>query len=115
MTAAHVNGRALCRGVHAESDDPMTNNTNNVVPLKSLKTLAPRSTRPLTLVQGRHSAGQCPPAAGNYQQPNALVGNTPVLRISAPLTSADRGFWAKLDRKSVVEGNTVDHGGRRII
>lgn len=29
--------------------------------------------------------------------PAALVGNTPVLRISAPLTSADRGFWAKLE------------------
>jgi cysteine synthase A len=72
-------------------------NNNNVVPLKSLKTLAPRSTRPLTLVQGRQSAGRCRPAAGNYQQPEALVGNTPVLRISAPLTSADRGFWAKLE------------------
>ncbi len=26
-----------------------------------------------------------------------LVGNTPVLRIAAPFTDADRGFWAKLE------------------
>lgn len=28
---------------------------------------------------------------------SALVGNTPLLRVSEPLTSADRGFWAKLE------------------
>lgn len=26
-----------------------------------------------------------------------MVGQTPVLRISAPFTSEDRGFWAKLE------------------
>lgn len=29
--------------------------------------------------------------------PSAMVGNTPVLRISAPFTSGERGFWAKLE------------------
>ncbi|MEU1802341.1 PLP-dependent cysteine synthase family protein [Streptomyces sp. NPDC019937] len=28
---------------------------------------------------------------------SGLVGNTPVLRVSEPLTPADRGFWAKLE------------------
>lgn len=27
----------------------------------------------------------------------ALVGNTPVLRVAAPFTDVDRGFWAKLE------------------
>lgn len=31
------------------------------------------------------------------QSPGTLVGRTPVLRVSAPLTNADRGFWAKLE------------------
>ncbi|MBY0288113.1 MAG: PLP-dependent cysteine synthase family protein [Mycobacteriaceae bacterium] len=31
------------------------------------------------------------------QSPGTLVGRTPVLRVSAPLTDADRGFWAKLE------------------
>lgn len=31
------------------------------------------------------------------QSPGSLVGRTPVLRVSAPLTDADRGFWAKLE------------------
>ncbi|MHA7653747.1 PLP-dependent cysteine synthase family protein [Mycobacterium sp. ML4] len=35
--------------------------------------------------------------AGSHRQPAGLVGNTPVLRISEPLTAADRGFWAKLE------------------
>nr|WP_244892646.1 PLP-dependent cysteine synthase family protein [Mycobacterium asiaticum] len=34
---------------------------------------------------------------GSHRQPAGLVGNTPVLRISEPLTAADRGFWAKLE------------------
>ncbi|WP_422613583.1 PLP-dependent cysteine synthase family protein [Mycobacterium intracellulare] len=67
------------------------------MPLKSLKTVAPRSTRQLRLVNGRHPAGQCRPSRGIYPQPDGLVGNTPVLRISVPLTAADRGFWAKLE------------------
>ncbi|WP_040776279.1 PLP-dependent cysteine synthase family protein [Nocardia pneumoniae] len=31
------------------------------------------------------------------RQPHTLVGNTPVLRIGAPLAPAGRGFWAKLE------------------
>ena len=34
---------------------------------------------------------------GRYDRPGTMVGNTPVLRISDPFTSADRGFWAKLE------------------
>ncbi|OBK49006.1 pyridoxal-5'-phosphate-dependent protein subunit beta [Mycobacterium kubicae] len=30
-------------------------------------------------------------------RPSTMVGNTPVLWISQPLSSADRGFWAKLE------------------
>ncbi|MDA3664996.1 pyridoxal-phosphate dependent enzyme, partial [Mycobacterium xenopi] len=55
---------------------------NRVHPIHTLKTLAPRS---------------CGPAVGAYRRPGALVGHTPVLRISAPLTPPDRGFWAKLE------------------
>ncbi|HCA84473.1 MAG TPA: pyridoxal-5'-phosphate-dependent protein subunit beta, partial [Streptomyces sp.] len=28
---------------------------------------------------------------------SGLVGNTPVLQISEPLSPANRGFWAKLE------------------
>ncbi|OCB12858.1 PLP-dependent cysteine synthase family protein [Mycobacterium intracellulare] len=45
----------------------------------------------------RQPHGACRPAYGKYGQPDGLVGDTPVLRISAPLTAADRGFWAKLE------------------
>ncbi|TDK99879.1 pyridoxal-5'-phosphate-dependent protein subunit beta, partial [Mycobacterium paragordonae] len=38
----------------------------------------------------------CPPVTAS-RQPAGLVGNTPMLRISEPLTPADRGFWAKLE------------------
>ncbi len=34
---------------------------------------------------------------GRYERPENLVGRTPVLRISEPFSSADRGFWAKLE------------------
>ncbi|MFI5498330.1 PLP-dependent cysteine synthase family protein [Nocardia asteroides] len=30
-------------------------------------------------------------------RPHALVGNTPVMWVGAPLAAADRGFWAKLE------------------
>ncbi|MFE6921585.1 PLP-dependent cysteine synthase family protein [Nocardia sp. NPDC057663] len=30
-------------------------------------------------------------------RPHALVGNTPVMWVGAPLAGADRGFWAKLE------------------
>nr|WP_051180290.1 PLP-dependent cysteine synthase family protein [Nocardia concava] len=36
-------------------------------------------------------------APGPVRQPQALVGNTPVLWIGAPLAPAGRGFWAKLE------------------
>ncbi|ORW07743.1 PLP-dependent cysteine synthase family protein [Mycobacterium kyorinense] len=55
---------------------------HRVHPIHTLKTLKPR---------------RCGPAAGAYRRPGALVGHTPVLRISAPLTPPDRGFWAKLE------------------
>ncbi len=38
--------------------------------------------------------GAAPDAA---RQPRALVGNTPVLWVGAPLAPAGRGFWAKLE------------------
>ncbi|WP_040785895.1 PLP-dependent cysteine synthase family protein [Nocardia pneumoniae] len=38
--------------------------------------------------------GAAPDAA---RQPHALVGNTPVLWVGAPLAPAGRGFWAKLE------------------
>nr|WP_236566701.1 PLP-dependent cysteine synthase family protein [Nocardia sp. CY41] len=36
-------------------------------------------------------------APGAARRPHGLVGNTPVLRIGAPLAPAGRGFWAKLE------------------
>ncbi|MDO3634993.1 PLP-dependent cysteine synthase family protein [Mycolicibacterium arseniciresistens] len=34
---------------------------------------------------------------GRYDRPGTMVGRTPVLRIGAPFTSGERGFWAKLE------------------
>lgn len=34
---------------------------------------------------------------GRYERSGTMVGHTPVLRIAAPFTSGDRGFWAKLE------------------
>jgi cysteine synthase len=34
---------------------------------------------------------------GRNDRPGTMVGHTPVLRISAPFSSNDRGFWAKLE------------------
>lgn len=34
---------------------------------------------------------------GRYERPATMVGQTPVLRISAPFTDVGRGFWAKLE------------------
>ncbi|KUH85455.1 MULTISPECIES: PLP-dependent cysteine synthase family protein [unclassified Mycobacterium] len=34
---------------------------------------------------------------GRYERPGTMVGRTPVLRISAPFTIKERGFWAKLE------------------
>lgn len=34
---------------------------------------------------------------GRNHRPGTMVGNTPVLRISAPFSDDDRGFWAKLE------------------
>src|SRR5690625_4918620 len=58
------------------------------IDLRSSRQLAPASTP---------RAAGCEPAPSPYRRPNGLVGNTPVLRISAPLTSTGRGFWAKLE------------------
>lgn len=92
VAAVPVDGRAC--GLTLESDDPM----NNQIPsLKALDTRVPCSARAVPLVNRQVSAGQCQPVSGGFRQPDALVGNTPVLRISAPLTAADRGFWAKLE------------------
>ena len=56
-----------------------------------------RSPRQSILASAPQSAASCQPARSPYRRPSALVGNTPVLRISAPLTTTDRGFWAKLE------------------
>lgn len=72
----------------------MNNRTSS---LTTLDTRVPCTARPLPVVNRQQYAGQCRPAPGSYRQPDGLVGNTPVLRISEPLTSADRGFWAKLE------------------
>ncbi|WP_327318689.1 PLP-dependent cysteine synthase family protein [Streptomyces sp. NBC_01235] len=37
------------------------------------------------------------PATPDRSALSALVGNTPLLRVSQPLTPPDRGFWAKLE------------------
>ncbi|MBS1695666.1 PLP-dependent cysteine synthase family protein [Mycolicibacterium poriferae] len=37
------------------------------------------------------------PQRGRNERPATMVGQTPVLRIGAPFTSEDRGFWAKLE------------------
>ncbi|MEW5810025.1 MAG: PLP-dependent cysteine synthase family protein [Actinomycetota bacterium] len=34
---------------------------------------------------------------GRNERPATMVGQTPVLRITAPFTTAERGFWAKLE------------------
>ena len=34
---------------------------------------------------------------GRYGRPATMVGQTPVLRIGAPFTDGERGFWAKLE------------------
>ncbi|MFQ2844914.1 MULTISPECIES: PLP-dependent cysteine synthase family protein [Mycobacterium] len=48
--------------------------------------------------KGRHlnSAG-CGVTAGKHREPAGLVGNTPVLWISGPFSTDDRGYWAKLE------------------
>ncbi|MBZ4572069.1 MULTISPECIES: PLP-dependent cysteine synthase family protein [Mycobacterium avium complex (MAC)] len=51
--------------------------------LAALKVLEPRDCRQ--------------PAPATSRRPAALVGDTPVLRVSAPLSPPDRGFWAKLE------------------
>ncbi len=60
-------------------------------------TSTPCTSRHLPLARARQTASQCQPAPGTHRRPSALVGNTPILRISAPLTTSDRGFWAKLE------------------
>ncbi|WP_036444805.1 PLP-dependent cysteine synthase family protein [Mycobacterium kansasii] len=57
---------------------------NNFQDLLALKTFRPSE------------GGRCR-SAGRYRRPAALVGHTPLLRISAPFSPAGRGFWAKLE------------------
>ncbi len=93
MAASLVNGCAS--GLSLESDDRMNNNSARSS--NSLESRLPCNSRSLTLVDRPLSPAQCPPVPGSHRQPAGLVGNTPVLRISEPLTAADRGFWAKLE------------------
>ncbi|WP_395308849.1 PLP-dependent cysteine synthase family protein [Mycobacterium sp. AMU20-3851] len=48
-----------------------------------------------------HSARTAPlpekPDLGRYERPATMVGQTPVLRITEPFTTAEQGFWAKLE------------------
>ncbi|KAA1245096.1 PLP-dependent cysteine synthase family protein [Mycobacterium simiae] len=41
--------------------------------------------------------GGQPRPGGTYRRSSALVGHTPVLRVSEPFSPAGRGFWAKLE------------------
>ncbi|WP_374109751.1 MULTISPECIES: PLP-dependent cysteine synthase family protein [Mycobacterium] len=50
--------------------------------------LSPENNRPI--------ASQ-PVALGTQGRANTIVGTTPVLRVSAPFSEPDRGFWAKLE------------------
>uniref|UniRef100_UPI0025DD16E4 PLP-dependent cysteine synthase family protein n=1 Tax=Mycobacterium sp. TaxID=1785 RepID=UPI0025DD16E4 len=50
--------------------------------------LSPENNRPI--------ASQ-PVALGTQGRANTIVGTTPVLRVSAPFSDPDRGFWAKLE------------------
>lgn len=86
---------AALGGLTLESDTSMNNSHSR--PLTSLESRLLCSSRSLPFVNRAPSAGQCHPALGSHRQPAGLVGNTPVLRISEPLTAADRGFWAKLE------------------
>ncbi|MBX9921054.1 PLP-dependent cysteine synthase family protein [Mycobacterium frederiksbergense] len=45
----------------------------------------------------RHAHTSHSQQLGRYDRPGTMVGNTPVLRITAPFTADDRGFWAKLE------------------
>ncbi|KUI30302.1 pyridoxal-5'-phosphate-dependent protein subunit beta [Mycobacterium sp. IS-1496] len=49
------------------------------------------SLRPFTLSPSRQRH------LGRYERPGTMVGDTPVLRIGAPFTPDERGFWAKLE------------------
>jgi cysteine synthase len=48
-------------------------------------------------MQGRGLHGPRLPAAGRHRPAGTMVGHTPLLWISAPFGSPDRGFWAKLE------------------
>nr|WP_234787544.1 PLP-dependent cysteine synthase family protein [Mycolicibacterium novocastrense] len=74
MTAVIVSCRALPR-LHAEA---MIMNS----------ALSSENNRPIT---------SQPVALGTQGRANTIVGTTPVLRVSAPFSDPDRGFWAKLE------------------
>ena len=47
---------------------------------------------------GRHlNPAGCGVTAGKHREPAGLVGNTPLLWISDPFSTNDRGYWAKLE------------------
>lgn len=60
---------------------------------------------PNTILQGVTATE--PPSGGIdrstqvYDRPGHMVGNSPVLRIGAPFSDADRGFWAKLEGQTL--------------
>ncbi|MDO0974368.1 PLP-dependent cysteine synthase family protein [Mycolicibacterium frederiksbergense] len=51
----------------------------------------------LSIHIARTSALAEQPDLGRYERPATMVGQTPVLRITEPFTSAETGFWAKLE------------------
>lgn len=91
MADPFVDGCAC--GLIQESDDRM--NANPARFSNSLEARLSCNSRPVAVNRPLNPA-MCPPLTAS-RQPAGLVGNTPVLRISEPLTPADRGFWAKLE------------------
>src|ERR1044072_9053178 len=53
------------------------------------------------------------PATPTVPGLSGLVGNTPVLRVSEPLTPAGRGFWGKLEGFN--PGGIKDRRGRSMV
>jgi cysteine synthase A len=51
----------------------------------------------LTLPRKSSKPASGPCRLARYDRPGTMVGGTPVLRIAAPFTTGDRGFWAKLE------------------
>ncbi|OBS03369.1 pyridoxal-5'-phosphate-dependent protein subunit beta [Mycobacterium gordonae] len=56
---------------------------------------------------------QIPCHPGRYRRPNTMVGNTPVLWITAPFGTAERGLWAKLEGSN--PGGIKDRPGLHMV